>query len=532
MNKFLLILKVQLLSLFSRSSNASGKKKNGIARASSPTGYILLYAFLFAIMGFYEYMIMSVLALIGSADVVITLCAFSSSALSVFTAMGAVKMLVFCPKDFDESMTWPVSSRMLTTAKITTLYLYDLISTSMFMFPCGIVYGILTSPSALFYVVYYTICLFLPLIPIAIGSLLGAVFSYISSRFKHANIAGTVLYVAFFVLVMFGSFSMSGMSEEDFAQIGQLGDTFSNIYPMVKLFSKACLEFSVTSYILFAATSLAVFAVIAFVFGTLYKSFHSAFATHYTSSKYKMSGSRTSPTGAIIKKELGKFISSPILLVNSAAGILISLIGIVFIVIKLPDVMNSENGELFGYIIGMLAPFVLGILACMSCTTNSCISLEAKTLGILKTAPVSSRCVLFSKLYSHMLLCFPVLIIDSAVLAFIVKPGIIDTILLFTVPLLYSFLVGLVGLFMNLKRYSFSWTNEIYVVKQSMPVFVTMFGGMIVSMIPTVLLFVLMSANVNYLVVSVSSAVILALTCAILTGILYKKADKLFTAVQ
>ena len=91
MNKFLLILKYSLLRCFRGSQTRPVKRKTESARASSRRDIYCCTQFLFAIMGFYEYMIHERSALIGSR-ICLNALRVLLSALSVFTAMGAVKI--------------------------------------------------------------------------------------------------------------------------------------------------------------------------------------------------------------------------------------------------------------------------------------------------------------------------------------------------------------------------------------------------------------------------------------------------------
>ena len=117
--------------------------------------------------------------------------------------------------------------------------------------------------------------------------------------------------------------------------------------------------------------------------------------------------------------------------------------------------------------------------------------------------------------------------------AVLTKASIVDTALLVLLPLLYSYNAGALGLLLNLKRYNFDWTNEVMVAKNSMPVMVVMFSGMLASLFPGILVMVL------YMMADVSTAIsggimtLLALAVSVgLTVLLRKKGERMFEQIE
>ena len=59
------------------------------------------------------------------------------------------------------------------------------------------------------------------------------------------------------------------------------------------------------------------------------------------------------------------------------------------------------------------------------------------------------------------------------------------------IPVLYTFLAAVGGMYVNIRFPNFTWTNEAAVVKQSAATMVTVFGGMLLVIIPGAALFFL-----------------------------------------
>ena len=87
--------------------------------------------------------------------------------------------------------------------------------------------------------------------------------------------------------------------------------------------------------------------------------------------------------------------------------------------------------------------------------------------------------------------------------------------MIFITPIVYSFYIAIVGIFVNLKFPNFDWTSETVVIKQSGATLVSMVFQMLSVMIPFGLIFVMPKELSNYIVIG-STVVI-----ATIAGVLY-----------
>ena len=153
--------------------------------------------------------------------------------------------------------------------------------------------------------------------------------------------------------------------------------------------------------------------------------------------------------------------------------------------------------------------------------------MEGKTIGLLKSLPVSARTLFSCKLRVHEIVCFPVIVICGIVLALLSKLTVVDAVILAAIPLLYSYNAGV----MNLKKYNFDWTNEVMVAKNSMPVAVTTFVGVFSSLVPGIVAVVLAALGLDTVIFG-GVMIALSLAAAVgLTILLRKKGEKLFREI-
>ena len=532
MSKFFLVFKIQLLAVANSGRNM---RKNRKQKATTLTGYVLMWLLMMALAAVYEFIYGAAFAAGGVMDAFPALIVFVASLLTLLSSISYTKSLIFCSKDYDMLFALPIRGSVVVAAKIATLYVLDLIVTMAILLPCGVIYGYFAAPSLMFYVRYYTLALFVPMVPILVAAAISALVSLAASRFRHAKVVGTIFSVALFFVFMLGLMSVTESSEEEIAtQFSGIAETLTALYPPLRWFMDGVLG-DFLMYLLFAGVSALAFAVIVFLFGRFYGKIHGIFSARAHRARYKLSAATGGTTTALVKKDIRRLLSSPGLMLNQLSGLIML---VVFMIIFLAGgdafgAETAEQGEQIADIFGVLFPYLFAMCASMASLTCASISLEGKNFWLLRSLPVSARTVLSAKLRVHEVICFPVIVVCGAVTAVLTKASIVDTALLVLLPLLYSYNAGALGLLLNLKRYNFDWTNEVMVAKNSMPVMVVMFSGMLTSLFPGILVMVL------YMMADVSTAIsggimtLLALAVSVgLTVLLRKKGERMFEQIE
>ena len=181
--------------------------------------------------------------------------------------------------------------------------------------------------------------------------------------------------------------------------------------------------------------------------------------------------------GALLQKELRRFVGSTNYMLNCGLGIVLMPLSAVALVLKATSVRDFFSIPGLESCLPLLAVAIICLFATMNIMTAPSISLEGKNLWIAQSMPVSGSQVLRAKLYLHLLLTFLPAIPLVAVLEWLTKPGLVYGILIPVVSALFALLMAEIGLALNLKMPNLHWTNEIIPIKQSVPVAVTLFGG-------------------------------------------------------
>lgn len=185
-----------------------------------------------------------------------------------------------------------------------------------------------------------------------------------------------------------------------------------------------------------------------------------------------------SPIMAVCHKELRKFVTSPVYLTNCGIGLLL--------LVALPAaawIFRDKLAELLA-VMPVLQDAASGIMIlplafCIATTiiTAPSISLEGKSLWVIRSLPVSGRTVLLGKLLLHILLVAPAAFVCALALGAALGCGVLETILAAVICAVFGILIGEAGLLLNLMMPRFDWSNEAGPCKQSAPVALTMFGG-------------------------------------------------------
>ncbi|MGN7764116.1 hypothetical protein [Paenibacillus sp. 22594] len=461
---------------------------------------ILAGVLMIAVVSFgYSFMMALTFEQMGRMDLLLAIMMAITSIVGFFTTIYKASGVLFSYKDYDLVMSLPIKTSHVVASRVLQLYVLTLFFTVMVMLPAGMVYAIKVIPGALFYLFFLMTLLFIPLLPIIAATIIGSFISWFSSLFKASRMISLVLTFAVIIAFMVGSFTLNG-NEQVLADMGTgLADMIFKLYPLTAMYVDAVCSYRISSLLLFTAISVLSFIIFAAVLGTRYKAIHTGLMTSHESSKYIMKPlAVSSPFRALYKKELGRYFSSSIYVLNTSIGMILLLV----MSIALLFVSSEKLGELIeipqlSQYLSTLAPIIVSLFVTLSCTTSSSISLEGKHLWILKSSPVSKQSILLSKVAVNLTITLPVLVVSCVLLMISLRTGWTESLLLLVIPLIYACYSAMMGVIVNLKLPNLEWTSEVTVVKQSAAVIVSMFIGILSLLFPFGISLLLTHVNDN-----------------------------------
>jgi ABC-2 type transport system permease protein len=233
---------------------------------------------------------------------------------------------------------------------------------------------------------------------------------------------------------------------------------------------------------------------------------------------------------ALYKRELRRYFSSVLYVLNTGIGMVLALIMSVALLFFKPaqlELVLEIPG--FASAIGALTPMVLTIMVSMSNTTCCSVSLEGKSLWIMKSLPVKAIRIFNAKLLVNLTVTIPAALLCALILALALPMNAVQIPFMFLTPAAFAVLSAIVGLFLNLLYPNFTWTSETAVIKQGMPMFFSVIGGMMVT--------IGLLVGLAFLPASLQTIglAVLTIAVAVLDFVLYRllqtKGERLFDAL-
>lgn len=482
MSSLLLLTKINLKAMFTR----------GDAKKKSKGSLLLLVAYAYIVFMIYQLSNIMIEGYIALESPYLLLAQFMliSSVMILFTNIYKVGGTLFNFKDYDLLMSLPIKRSIVIISKIVALYLTSLIYALLFMVPSFISYIINIDVGILFYIKFFITLLVVPIVPLIISSIIGTIITGISSRFNKKNIVNYIVTIIFFVGIMYLSFSMENTSVIDMANIGKsMISAFDSVYPLTSTYINILTTNNIVSILIFLLVPIALFYIFIKAINKFYIRINNNLTSFKKKSNYKLTKLKgNTPLVGLYKKELKRYFSSVNYVMNTAIGALmltLSILGIVIFGGSSIDSLLDMPG--FSTTLASIGPLIIGAFCMFNCSTHSSISLEGKNLWIIKSMPVSVKEVFLSKIMVNLTILVPTILINSTVFNLYLKPSLPIILLMYITPLIYSLLISILGIVINMHFPNFTWKNEIKVIKQSLASFLALFIGMVIGIIPIII---------------------------------------------
>ena len=475
--------------------------------------------------------------------IVLSIAIFAISFLTIIEGTYKTGSLLFNCKDDQLLLSLPIERRTVLFIRIFKFYVFELVFNSLFMIPVIIAYMRWAPVDFNFFLTNFIMLFMIPIIPIVISCIIGAIVSGLASRFRHKNTIQIIISVLFAMGFFYIYFNMEGFYEYIVNNATSLNDLIMKFYYPAGMYAKLITDFNIVDLLVFVLVNITIFSITIFILSKVYFKINSRLKKVSTNSKKvsidKLTIKSSSATKSLIKKELNTFFQTPVFIVNSGFSLILFLIGTIIISLKFDSIMagiTDPNGmDISADLILNNMPLVIltliSLAAYMTSITNSVISLEGRNINILKSLPISTKTILMSKIYSCLLITTPVLLIGNILLFIRFKIGIIDSILLLILSILIPLVSHFIGLIINLKYPKFDFENATEVVKQSTSSIVSVMIGMVLFII-SISAILKLAGILNATLVLLISIVIHLIIDLLLYTYLMKKGIKEFNSLS
>ncbi len=473
---FKALLKKQILETFSTLFYGNGNKKK--QRSGGAVGILLLAAFVALALGgaffFVAFSLCAPLVAAGLDWVFFALIGTMATALGVIGSVFATKSKLYDAKDNDLLLSMPIPARLVLFSRLAGLYAFTLLFESMVFLPAVVCYFVVGGFAPLALVGCLLVWLVLPLGALALCCLLGWLIALLSARLPMKNLTSVLLTVGFIVVYLIVYSKINDYLNYIVLHGEGVGRVMNGwLYPFGQV-GYACVG-KPLSWLIFLAIFGGVFAL---VYLLLSKTYLRLATVNRGARKVKYKGKgygAGSAFSSLVKREALRYTKNPMVAMNCLLGTLF-LIVLPFLSLFLGEL---RAGVLSGDYDRIVAP-VIAAIVCIAATMNTVsatsVSLEGENLWIVRSAPVATEKVLFSKAFFHCLTTGIPALFACVFLCIVFRVNVFLSIGTAIVCLLFTLTCALLGLAINLKLPKLDWTNEVALVKQSFSPMAAMFA--------------------------------------------------------
>ena len=411
------------------------------------------------------------LHLMGLTHAVPALFTSIVSLVLLFTGAFSSSSALFRKNGFDFLSALPIHPFSIVVSRLIRMYVENLLACFAVTLPAIGVYAYFSSPAFLFYPAWLVSVLFMPMIPMCLSVLLGALITLLSSAFRKTAVIQALITVVFVAGILFGSSYLTKIENEltpeairsvtelvlkslektylPAAWIG--GIAVQKYLPLLPLIG--------SSLALVALTVIFTVRIFPFVLKhSVAKSERKAF-----SAEKSIKSSSVMPT--LVAREFKRYFASGIYLLNTiispvmavGAGVMFMAGGAEAVVTILPFDINFP----------LICAFLIGIICSLMPPSAVSLSMEGKTWWLLKALPVRTEHLMGAKILMSVLLHAPFLIVSSVLTVIALSPNAGYAVVMILTPFVLDVFSCTWALFINTKFPRFDWENEVYVVKQS-----------------------------------------------------------------
>ena len=475
-------------SLLTRKSKDGSKTKISGAKAVL---YALLYLYVIVVFAAFSAMIAyslgSIFVPLGFDSLYFGLFITAALTLVFIFSIFETKSGLFECRDNELLLSMPIKPRHIVLSRIFTILIYNYLETAIIMLPAIVVYGIFGgSLVGIFGSVIAT--LMLPLLSTALSSGVGYLVALISKKLRNSSFLTTavslVFLAAYFVGYNYLLESVDSLAEmsPEMAMVLAEGLGIFGIVGTVAMLEPL-------SVAIFAALSLGS-AAIAYIL--ISKSYISIVTANRGAKRIAYRAKRLekrSAFSAMVAKELRAFFSSANYMLNAGLGAVFTVVLGVIALVKKADLAEAvsllpllfDGIENINEFISAQVAAALVLVSSMTFISAPAVSLEGKRLWVIKSMPISARCVLFSKAIPHIIVSGVPTVISTILLIIAIEPELAFWPFIILVPILATVFSSLLGIVIGTALPKFDYQSEVQLIKQSLSTMVSMFSMMLVG---------------------------------------------------
>ena len=367
---------------------------------------ILMPVFLFLLVataiGSYTYMIGKALHQVNLTYVMLTMFILLVTILTFTAGIYKSQGILFDTKDNDLLFSLPIKKSKILLIRILKLLIFQYIYNLMFLLPAFVIYIYFEKPSIDFYLISLLMTFLIPIIPTIASSILGYITKMISSKSDKKRLVQTIVTLLIFMAIFMLSYNINSYLENIASHAKSINEVITKTYLPAGLYIDLITNYKTTYLIkilLINIIPLAIFIYIGqkYYFKIVFNSKEAKTSKQPKQIKYN----KNTKLKALVIKELKRYLSSPIYMMNTAFGYIIILVLSVALCLN-EQIINKLILSQYGVTTNISTTFIyfcmILIMISMTSITSSSISLEGKTINITKSLPIKTSTIMKSKI--------------------------------------------------------------------------------------------------------------------------------------
>lgn len=472
------LIKIQLAGFLGASSNGTSRKKKPWplwTRMLVPAAACIYLSVVYSTLYFDG---------IGGkmGDYSMYMIAFFAVMMTILGGLSMALGALYEFKDYDFLMSLPLTKTVIVASKLIAFYLMELLYSFFIIMPALFIFGIRYMMDPVYYILGVIGTFFFPMLPMVIACLIALLIRIVTAGKKHQKLFTNLITFAGLGVYMFVVFRMN----MDAAASGMRSDFIDGVVkyiPTAGLFLSSILEPSVVKGLLAIAINLAALGLFVWWLSPRIISTNAKMrSAAYHDKNFRLKETKSNSTlMSLFKRELVKTFGNLFYLINMAMGQVMLVIVAVAMMIYRSDIeiLISQIGAGYGVqVIALILMMVIIAAAFMAPVSSVSISLEGKYFWLLKSLPIHTEDVFFSKI----LVNFVIIAVPSGISwilsAIVFKMTAVTVLEGIAVVLLTAYLVSALGILINLLFPKLVWDREAVVIKQSMSSFVSVLLGL------------------------------------------------------
>lgn len=416
-----------------------------------------------------------------------TLFGLTSFCIMFICSIFATKTQLYDATDNELLLSMPIRPADILGSRMVMLLLSNLLFDLMCGIPALVMWRRAAEMSGTQLAAFLLLLLALPFFTLAVASLFGWVIALFSSHARNKSLitvlVSVVLLALYFLLVTRANVYIQKLVQEKDAIASSLGSN-APLYWFGNAVAAPDLPQLIYSLLILLVPFVLVYAFLSRTFISIATKNRGAAKIKYRAREMHA----TDVEKALLQREKKRLLASPVYLLNAGLGVLFLYAGGVALLLERKKLLASlAASNISDAQLGLYAVLAAGLVAAMVLFTAPSVSLEGKTIWIVKSLPLTAQQILRAKLRLHrratipavlflMVVCVCTLGIPTAML-----PGVI------LAPCLCVCLTSSLGLIEGIKHANLEWINETQVVKQGLALLLSMLFSALLVIVPFIL---------------------------------------------